>query len=615
MKKFFFLAVVLILSLAPAASATAPASAPKSTDEAQYIYYNQTFTLNPDGSQSARISFAQKIYTHTAMNSVYTERQIPYNPKYQKVVINSAYVVQSDGTRVEAPSNSITEFLPSEASKSLFYNNIRTVTIVHAGLDLGSTIYLDYTVVSSPDYLPELDVFTLLQQTSPIVEETVTIEAPANKKIRFCIREAGIGYTFSESTGRHASANAPAEEPLIAAPNSAVSGSSASSSTFNSLTFRLMNIPASSQDPASSILCGDIPYLTATTWTSNESALAYLARQIDTATSTWLSYNSLKFIEQAHANDTEATQSLQDNVNATVSTIPISLSLSAFRTRRPEAVLASASGTEFEKAFLTHLMMNVCEIPHTLVASYSVNASCDVLPLSAIDHIIVWSPALPQSVPYAAMKPLLPLASSSFSSNAPSGSSIADDIRAANAPENLTFIATVNVTPDAVLCDNLTGGKLINTSTTPIVVLPGSDEGFAHNNPYAQMAYASRTADILLPYSSVFESYDFTVNLTVVSNKPAATSSSATSSSATSSASSDSYDLYTEAMNSHQMPIAFNTQPVDIINQVGSVHQRIMTTSDGFHVTRSLRIEKQVITSDDFEAFHALMAEWYAMFQ
>ena len=589
MKKSFFLAVALTLSLAflaPAASAATPAPAPKSSDEAQYLYYDQTFTLNPDGSQSARISFAQKIFTHTAMNSVYTERQIPYNPKYQKVVINSAYVVQSDGTRVDAPSNSITEFLPADASRSLFYNNIRTVCIVHAGLDLGSTIYFDYTVVSSPDYLPELDVFTQLQQTSPIVEETVTVIAPANKKIRFCIQDAGIGYTSSESTGSNASANAPG-------------------STSNSLTFRLINIPASSQDPSSSILCGDIPYLTATTWTSNESALAFLAKQLDTATSTSFRYNSLMAIKSAHANDAEAFAAISSCSNAQLATVPISLSLSAFRTRRPEAVLASASGTEFDKAYLAHQMLNVCEVPHTLVASYSVNTACGVLPLSAIDHIIVWSPALPQSIPYAAMKPLLPIASSSFSSNATSGSTIADEIRAANAPENLTFTATVNVTPDAVLCDSLTGGKLVKTATTPVVILPGSDEGFAHNNPFALMAYQNRTADILLPYASTFESYDYTVNLTVVSNKPASETSSSTS---------DSYDPYTEAMNSHQMPIAFNTQPVDIINQVGSVHQRIMTTSDGFHVTRSLRIDKQVITSDDFEAFHALMAEWYAMF-
>ena len=158
-----------------------------------------------------------------------------------------------------------------------------------------------------------------------------------------------------------------------------------------------------------------------------------------------------------------------------------------------------------------------------------------------------------------------------------------------------------------MLCDDLTGGKLIKTSGTsstdgtPIVVLPGSDKGLAHNNPYAKMAYSERTGALLLPYAPIDESYDYTVNITVVANDPDNKAALST-------------DPYTVAMNSHQMPMAFNTQPVDIVNSVGSVHQRIMTTSDGFHVTRSIRIDKQVINAADFADFHALVAEWYAMF-
>jgi hypothetical protein len=164
-----------------------------------------------------------------------------YNPAYQKVVINSAYVVQGDGTRIDAPENSIVGFLPGEAAKSAFYNNIRTVCVVHAGLELGCTIYLDYTVESSPDYLPELDVFQVIQQSSPVDAMNITFNVPSGRKLRYKLHDAGIDYGVSDVTD----------------------------GDVKTVKFTMADVPASSKDPGTSILCGDIPFISACTWESN----------------------------------------------------------------------------------------------------------------------------------------------------------------------------------------------------------------------------------------------------------------------------------------------------------------------------------------------------------
>ena len=46
------------------------------------------------------------------------------------------------------------------------------MVVVHTGLELGATIYLDYTLTSKPGYLPELDIYNELLQTSPVKEST-----------------------------------------------------------------------------------------------------------------------------------------------------------------------------------------------------------------------------------------------------------------------------------------------------------------------------------------------------------------------------------------------------------------------------------------------------------
>ena len=138
--------------------------------EAEYKKLAKTWTLNADGSQEFRYNMELTLFTHTAMNGTYGESFIVYNPQYQELKINSSYTRQKDGTIIKTPDNAFVEVLPRNAADAPAYNHLKEMVVVHTGLELGATIYLDYTVTSKPGYLPEVDIFEELLQSSPVKE-------------------------------------------------------------------------------------------------------------------------------------------------------------------------------------------------------------------------------------------------------------------------------------------------------------------------------------------------------------------------------------------------------------------------------------------------------------
>ena len=55
--------------------------------------------------------------------------------------------------------------------------------MVHTGLELGATIYLDYSIITKPGYYPALDINERLQETSPVKECKVSISVPENSPL------------------------------------------------------------------------------------------------------------------------------------------------------------------------------------------------------------------------------------------------------------------------------------------------------------------------------------------------------------------------------------------------------------------------------------------------
>ena len=219
--------------------------------EAEYKKLAKTWTLNADGSQEFRYNMELTLFTHTAMNGTYGESFIVYNPQYQELKINSSYTRQKDGTIIKTPDNAFVEVLPRNAADAPAYNHLKEMVVVHTGLELGATIYLDYTVTSKPGYLPEVDIFEELLQSSPVKEYTLTIVTPETKE---------LAYTL---------ANNPAKASVKQADGTCTTN------------WTLRNLPASSRAPFVSVRNGDVPFLAATTYVSEGEALATLFKQFN----------------------------------------------------------------------------------------------------------------------------------------------------------------------------------------------------------------------------------------------------------------------------------------------------------------------------------------------
>lgn len=148
--------------------------------EAEFRKLAETWTLHQDGSQEYRYYKELTLFTHTAMNSTYGQTFITYNPDFQELKIHSAYVKQKDGTTIQTPDNAFVEVLPAGAADAPAYNRLKEMVIVHTGLELGATIYLDYSVISKAGYLPAIDVCKPLEESSPIKEYSLTFNLPAS---------------------------------------------------------------------------------------------------------------------------------------------------------------------------------------------------------------------------------------------------------------------------------------------------------------------------------------------------------------------------------------------------------------------------------------------------
>ena len=71
----------------------------QAASEARFGKLSKTYTLHADGSQELRVQKELTLYTHAAMNSLYGETFIVYDPQYQQLEIHDSYTRQKDGTR------------------------------------------------------------------------------------------------------------------------------------------------------------------------------------------------------------------------------------------------------------------------------------------------------------------------------------------------------------------------------------------------------------------------------------------------------------------------------------------------------------------------------------
>lgn len=331
MKKIYNLLASLLIVLS-----ILPLQAQTTAKEAEFKKIARTYTLNADGSQTLRVQKELTIYTHAAMNRTYGETFIQYDPLYQQVKINSSYTKQKDGTLIKTPQNAFVEVLPQSAADAPAYNRLKELVVVHTGLDLGSTIYLDYTISTKADYLPALDFLYPVKELSPINELTLKVEVPKGKPLHY------------------ATWNLPLQP---------VAGTDGDKQT---LTWTLKNIAPrpytypfehNSFGTVQQIGSGMMPAISVTTYASGDDAMKHLTAQFAIGDEQVVKAKADEFTTQARGNATGAQQLIEKYINS-LKARPCRLSLSetGYRLRPASEVIRTAYGTSAELVNLSYAL-------------------------------------------------------------------------------------------------------------------------------------------------------------------------------------------------------------------------------------------------------------------
>lgn len=526
--------------------------------EAEYKKLAKTWTLNADGSQEFRYDMELTLFTHTAMNGTYGESFIVYNPQYQELKINSSYTKQKDGTIIKTPDNAFVEVLPRNAADAPAYNHLKEMVIVHTGLELGATIYLDYTVTSKPGYLPEVDIFEELLQSSPVKEYTLTIVTPEVKE---------LAYTLT---------NNPAKASVKR------SGGTCTTS------WTLRNLPASSRAPFVYVKNGDVPFLAATTYASEGEALATLLKQFNPSGDPQLT-TLAESLTEGEKKDEDKLEAILEYTTNHIANNGLTLDQTGYRLRPADAVISTAYGTEVEKANLLAGLLDGAGFKAEPMATYQAYADKG-LALKVVDQLFVScmvngelylfstsSTHRPQTVNFD-RTPLFSLQTGKPVAIAvPQDYQIKSDIAVRFKDGKVTTSTKESVGKE--LMPYFTTGNSENEQTAPLKVengyatisLPDAEYGFSHL-PYGYLN-SQRKENLLIP-RPVNEVYTYTIECP------------------------------------ENMELRTPETDKTIRNAAGSLTISVKKNGRTATVTRSLELNKQLYTPAEYKELRQLLTEW-----
>ena len=323
MKKYTILFLILISGITKI----------NAQSEAEFIKIQKEFTLNPSGETEARYVKELKLFTHRAMNNMYGETFIVYDPRYQELKFHEAYTRQVDGTIMTVPANAYNEVLPAAAANAPAYNYLKEMVVTHTGLELGATIYLDYSVITKPGYHHNLDIVEPLQELSPIKHYTVTVKVPQGTPVHYSVHGLPDNKKMS------------------------------SSNNMEVYSWEFRNIPANSREIYQPVIAGYTPCLTLNTYESQEKAFSFLHYSQNVPQ---------KVLGKTSVDDIlhYVTKKLDYN--------SLSIKECGRNIRSLPDVINSGYGTELEKAVLMKALFNQANIPSELVAIYPKNLNSNV---------------------------------------------------------------------------------------------------------------------------------------------------------------------------------------------------------------------------------------------
>lgn len=329
----------------------------KAASEAEFGKLVKSYTLRTDGSQEMRVQKELTLFTHAAMNGLYGESFIIYNPAYQELKIHESYTRQKDGSIVKTPDNAFVEVLPSAAADAPAYNGLKEMVVVHTGLELGATIYLDYSVITRPGYLPELDICESVEELSPIKEYVLSLSVPDNKPLHYELLNGKM-------------------TPVV----KTVAG-------MKTVTWTLKNVQPRPRMLEVSVPAGNMQAVVASTYGSKANALKVLKKQFPVADDKVVAELAQKLTADAKTTD-EKVHRLETYIRS-LGTCRLSLLQTGYRLRPASEVIRSAYGTIEEKSVLQAALQQAAGIPTEVKAAFLKATDEDAVGLSALNGLLV----------------------------------------------------------------------------------------------------------------------------------------------------------------------------------------------------------------------------------
>ena len=546
--------------------------------EAEFKKLIKSWTLNTDGSQEFHYNMELTIYSYLAMRSLYGESFIQYNPEYQTLKINSSFTKQKDGTIVKTPDNAFVEVLPRSAADAPAYNHLKEMVVVHTGLELGATIYLDYTITTKAGYLPGLDIFEPIQQASPIKEYSLSVTVPVDKDLSYSLANPQVMAKVNVEEG------------------------------MRTISWKLKNVKPASLAPMQRIESGDMQYLACSTFETNKEAMNYLFGQFDRPESMPL-ISLAETLTEGKNTDTEKLQAIHSFIVNDFAHSRLSLSETGYHIRPAEDVIRSAYGTDAELINLLYGLLSAAKIETKVCAAYPVKDPqecsilkavrlfiqakadgqtylltsgsskmseigwtadyCDIRDLKTGEEVDL-TPCSPNLSYDVTMKLSDKEVVSNIKANIPSAFVAYSDSKA-TAFSAGDKNASVSQKENVITVNYQTTGKVESVPGYYLLRLPDSPAGVAHQ-PYASFN-STRDCNLFLPYAPN-ETYTYTIEV------PA------------------------------NMELSTPTAEKNISNAAGNCILSIKQTGNKVEVSRSLKINSNLIKRADYPAFHALMAAW-----
>ncbi len=323
---------------------TVPGIAQNEKYDAVYQQISEIYTLNPDGSIDYRFFKSQKLQTYYSFHRLFGETFIIYNPDFQTLKIDEAYTIMADGKKIVTPENAFNEVLPRFAGNAPAFNHLREMVVTHTGLEIGSTINLEYTIQTQKGFFPALMGTEVLAETQPADKLTISVRIPQGQELYYHLFNSNLKPQISHANG------------------------------YTSYIWEISQIPAISFERNQIRHHSNYPTLVFSTLDSYRDIVAYFNNQ-----GAFLNQESTPINEfitglsHGKTDQSEVIFALQDEVVKNLKLFPVPEKYTGYRLRAPGEVWKSNGGTVAEKAVLLAFMLKQAGIPAAPVLVFDGN--------------------------------------------------------------------------------------------------------------------------------------------------------------------------------------------------------------------------------------------------